>query len=135
MAETSEYLFVYGSLLDKNNEFGSYLSNNCAFFEKGRFKGILYDIGKYPGAIVDSGSSCYVHGSIFKIVHPVEVLEILDNYEGFGSEYAQPNEFIREVTDVEVGDNLLKCWAYLYNLPVKNLPVITNGDYFSYINI
>ena len=129
---TNNYLFVYGTLLNADNEFAIYLKNNCSFYANGKFKGRLYDIGEYPGAIADNQYTGYVYGSIFLMNDAVSALKYLDYYEGFGPEQEQPNLFIREIIEVESGKGLMKCWCYLYNLSVDGLPLIISGDYWSY---
>jgi gamma-glutamylcyclotransferase (GGCT)/AIG2-like uncharacterized protein YtfP len=131
MEEKSNYLFVYGTLLEGKNKFGAYLKNNSQFYQKGKFNGKLYDIGEYPGAISDPKCDAWIHGSIFIMHEPAGMLKVLDDYEGFGEAYPQPNEFIRELLDVETDDKAVKCWVYLYNWPVDNLKLIISGDYFS----
>lgn len=84
MKETNNYLFVYGTLLDKENEHGKHLSNNCTFHSKGKFKGKLYAIGEYPGAIYQPDGEQFVYGDIFIMNDPDITLKILDEYEGFG---------------------------------------------------
>jgi len=132
MEQTSNYLFVYGTLLDADNEFAIYLNNNCSFYAKGKFKGRLYDIDEYPGAIADRNSTTYVYGSIFLIHNPIPVLKQLDVYEGFGDDQQQPNLFIRELMAIETVDSYIDCWVYLYNLPVEELVLIESGDYLKY---
>ncbi len=126
---SNDYLFVYGTLLDDYNEFGRYLKHNCSFFAKGRFKGRLYDIGEYPGAVADALSPGYVYGSIYIMNNEIEILKVLDDYEGFGGDQQQPNLFVREVIEVETDKGLIYCEVYLYNLSVDGLRVIESGDY------
>ena len=49
------FLFVYGSLLDEDNEIAIYLKNNSTFYSAGKVKGKLYDIGEYPGGYIIRG--------------------------------------------------------------------------------
>jgi gamma-glutamylcyclotransferase (GGCT)/AIG2-like uncharacterized protein YtfP len=130
MEEPANYLFVYGTLLDEKNKFGDYLKNNSAYYQEGKFKGKLYNIGEYPGAIHQPESETYIYGSIFMMYNAAEVLKTLDDYEGFGNDYSQPNEFIRELITVETGNVPLRCWVYLYNWPVDSPKLIISGDYF-----
>lgn len=129
------YLFVYGTLLDGDNEFAIYLKKHCTFYAKGKFKGKLYDIGEYPGAIADSGYASYVYGSIFMMNDAVSDLRLLDDYEGFGKEQEQPNLFIREVLEINSEKGIINCWCYLYNLSVEGLKLIASGDYAEYKKI
>jgi len=123
----NNYLFVYGTLLDDDNEFGRYLEHNCSFYAKGR----LYDIGEYPGAVADALRPGYVYGSIYIMNDATETLKLLDDYEGFGEEQEQPNLFVREVIEVEIDVKKLACWVYLYNLATDNYPPVLSGKYLS----
>ena len=132
MEETGNYLFVYGTLLDESNEFAIYLKENCSFYRKGRFRGRLYDLGEYPGAIADENYPGYVYGSILGLKNTAEALQYLDDYEGFGEDQEWPNLFIREMAEVETDGGRIGCWVYLYNLPVEGFRVIELGDYLEY---
>jgi gamma-glutamylcyclotransferase (GGCT)/AIG2-like uncharacterized protein YtfP len=131
LKEAPSWLFVYGTLLDKQNEFGAYLNAKCSFYAEGRFKGRLYDIGEYPGAVSDANGSYYVYGKVFLINDPDNVLKQLDHYEGFGADQAQPNLFIREFIVIETDNEPVECWVYLYNLPIEGLRLIKSGKYLS----
>ncbi|MBC7399795.1 MAG: gamma-glutamylcyclotransferase [Mucilaginibacter sp.] len=128
----NEFLFVYGSLLDADNEFVTYLNNNSILIGSGSFKGRLYDIGEYPGAIIDSENGYPITGTIYKL-NNTETFTLLDDYEGFGPDQDQPNLFIRELLPVETSDGIRNCWVYLFNLSVEGLTEITSSDYKSYI--
>lgn len=69
--------------------------------------GKLYDLGSYPGAVIDLGSSWVIYGLIYKIPEDAEFLRLLDAYEG--PEYTRIE---RLVTLVEGG--VLSCWVYDY---------------------
>jgi gamma-glutamylcyclotransferase (GGCT)/AIG2-like uncharacterized protein YtfP len=126
---TNRYLLVYGTLLQPGNTFAAYLKKHCSFYGEGRFKGLLYDMGQYPGAIFLPAGDNFVYGHIFLMDNAGAVLKVLDDYEGFGTEQPQPNEFIRDIIEIETGAELVKCWVYLYNLPVENFPQIKMGKY------
>lgn len=127
-----EYLFVYGSLLNEDNEFAVYLKQNCTFYGKGKLEGKLYDVGLYPGAIISSENDEYVYGSIFQVNDPKVAFKVLDDYEGFGPDQLYPNEFIRELVKIETTAGGMACWVYLYNLPVDGLLQIVSGDYLAH---
>jgi gamma-glutamylcyclotransferase (GGCT)/AIG2-like uncharacterized protein YtfP len=131
MDERIHYLFVYGSLLKDGNEFAFYLKQNCTIYDKGKFEGKLYDIGLYPGAIANAGCGQYVYGSIFLVDDPIVSFAVLDEYEGFGADEPYPNEFVKQLLEIEMAGGVkMDCWIYLYNLPVGGLPEITPGNYF-----
>lgn len=123
------YLFVYGTLLDAGNEFGLFLRKHCSFVKKGKFKGRLYDMGEYPGAVADLRADSYVHGSIYLMADASVVLEKLDDYEGYGNDQEQPNLFIRKLMEIETNARSIDCWVYLYNREVDKLTIIDSGEY------
>jgi gamma-glutamylcyclotransferase (GGCT)/AIG2-like uncharacterized protein YtfP len=129
----NEFLFVYGTLLDVDNEFGRYLNNNAIIIGTGRFKGRLFDIGEYPGAIIDTENGYPITGSICKL-NNTEALKVLDDYEGFGPHQDQPNLFTRKLLPVETSDGVVDCWGYLYNLPIDGLAEIFSGDYLYFVD-
>jgi len=125
------YLFVYGTLLDADNESAVFMRRHCSFVKKGYFKGRLYDIGEYPGAVADGKAEGYVYGSIYLMDNAPLVLEKLDDYEGYGPEQEQPNLFIRRLAEIETSGRSINCWVYLYNREVDGLGVIISGNYLS----
>jgi gamma-glutamylcyclotransferase (GGCT)/AIG2-like uncharacterized protein YtfP len=125
----NDKLFVYGTLLDEDNKYGIYLRSNSRFFAAGTIRGKLYDIGEYPGAVLVKEGDNYIHGTIMLVDRPREVLRVIDDYEGFGDDQPQPNEFVRVLTDAETQKGQVSCWVYLYDLPVKALRPISDGRY------
>jgi gamma-glutamylcyclotransferase (GGCT)/AIG2-like uncharacterized protein YtfP len=125
-------LFIYGSLLETDNEFGRYLKQHAKIYKAGKFKGKLYDAGEYPGAVIYPEGNYFVHGTIILLDSPAQVLKYIDDYEGFGDEQLQPNLFIRELLRIQTANEIVECWVYLYNHPTTRLRQIIFGDYLSY---
>ena len=128
----TDLLLVYGSLLNKDNQFGKYLNENAKFVNSAVFKGRLFDCGDYPGAVADK-NGYNIKGSLHRLQNATVALTVLDDYEGFGVEQDQPNLFIRKMMSVTVDNKSIKCWIYLYNLPVAGLTEISSGDYIGYL--
>lgn len=133
MKTTTPYLFVYGTLLQPGNEFADYLTAHCKFTGKGKAKGCIYDIGEYPGAVISHKSEQYIYGSIFLMDAPETILKTIDDYEGIGYLYSQPQEYTREEVEIDTPAGKLNCWIYLYNLPIDAYPLIEPGDYIQYL--
>lgn len=123
------FLFVYGTLLDDDNQYSVYLKGNSSFYSDGRVIGELYDIGLYPGLVLSRRGQQYVYGCILKIDHPQRVFTFIDQYEGYGTDQVQPNEFVRKLVDVETGKGLVRCSVYLYNLSTDGFSLIEGGRY------
>ncbi len=129
----NDLLFVYGTLLIDDNEFATYLRNNSRFYSTGFIKGKLYDVGTYPGLIINTNQDYPITGTIYQLNNAGEVLKYLDPYEGFGDDQEQPYLFIRELAAIETANGDVDCWVYLYNLSVEGLHLITHGDYMAYL--
>lgn len=129
MENAHNYLFVYGSLLDNDNEFGHYLKNNSRCISKGSFTGLLYDMGEYPGAIYDAAANNKVFGDVVLLNSNPGILNIIDEYEGYGDTQPQPYLFVRKLLPIQTLTGTLNCWVYLYNLPVTGHRQITSGRY------
>ncbi|MES2809300.1 MAG: gamma-glutamylcyclotransferase family protein [Bacteroidota bacterium] len=127
----NDLLFVYGTLLSADNEFGRYLKNNATFFCDGKFKGRLYDIGEYPGAITSTDKEYDIKGSIH-CLSSADVLKVIDDYEGYGDGQDEPYLYLRKKLPVTTPEGVVDCWVYLYNLSVDGLVEILGGDYFAY---
>jgi gamma-glutamylcyclotransferase (GGCT)/AIG2-like uncharacterized protein YtfP len=125
----SNLLFVYGTLLNEDNEYAVYLKNHSRFYSNGKIKGKLFDIGEYPGAVLSSNSEDYIYGSILEVDHPENVFPVIDDYEGYGNDQSMPNEFIRLPVEIETSLTSINCWIYVYNLPIAGLKLIESGRY------
>lgn len=122
-------LFIYGTLLDSDNEYAVFLRKNSHVYAPGKVKGKLYDIGEYPGAILAANTDNYIHGTVLQLNDPEKVLPVIDDYEGFGDDQAKPNLFIRVLTEAQIETGPVSCWVYVYNLSVGGLRLIENGIY------
>lgn len=129
MTNDSNLLFVYGTLLMSENEFGIYLSKNATLLTRGRFRGTLYDLGCYPAAVFQEDAETFVLGWVMEADDIAEVLGVLDVYEGLDDNLP---EYRRELIDVETSGETKRCWVYLYNRSEANLKPIPEGDYLMY---
>ncbi|MFD0793707.1 gamma-glutamylcyclotransferase [Mucilaginibacter litoreus] len=128
-------LFVYGTLLQTDNDFAAYLRANCTFVSTGKINGELYDLGDYPGLVLTDLPDEFVYGSIYKMDNVDGVLKQLDWYEGVGPNEEQPNLYIRQKVIVNSADgDAAEAWVYIYNRSIANLYKITDGDYINYLN-
>lgn len=124
----SNYLFVYGTLLsDVNHDMSRFLAVRSQFVGKGYFKGKLYRIDWYPGAVLSDLDTDKVYGSIHKVSNNPIVFKILDEYEGVG-EYLYKRQLIDVYLDTKTS---IKSWVYLYNQPLSNAEQILSGDFLN----
>ncbi|MXV17025.1 gamma-glutamylcyclotransferase family protein [Hufsiella ginkgonis] len=124
-------LFIYGTLLQTGNKYAEYLKERSVRIGSGCFKGYLYDIGNYPGAVHDPAAESVVCGTVVAISDP-EVWPVLDQYEMI-SEIPDPSdEYVRKIVNICTATGDMECWVYLYNWPVDKHVFISDGDYLSY---
>jgi gamma-glutamylcyclotransferase (GGCT)/AIG2-like uncharacterized protein YtfP len=67
--------------------------------------GKLYDLGSYPGAVIDPASAWVIYGTVYELPEDAEILRRLDAYEG--DEYVR----VEQLTTLTVG-GVLNCWVY-----------------------
>ena len=132
----SDYLFVYGTLRPYfENSYAHYLRQHSHYVGEATFPGQLFDMGNYPGAIYQSGSSEIVLGTIYDIgQYKQSLLSHLDDYEGVSEKFKQPTEYTRSVIPVTFNKTIIFCWTYIYNLPTADKVIISSGDYEQYLN-
>ncbi len=130
-----EYLFVYGTLLSSiDTPMSVFLMGNSENVGKGSVLAKLYDLGNYPGIVLSNIKTDKVYGQVIKVLNPLPIFKELDNYEGVGTHFRSPNLYKRELIDVLLdSDTTIKCWVYIYNLPVEPSSFIASGNYLDYL--
>jgi gamma-glutamylcyclotransferase (GGCT)/AIG2-like uncharacterized protein YtfP len=79
---------------------------------KGTVTGTLYDLGSFPGAVLDPASSRRISGTVFRLPQDDRLLQALDEYEEFRAESPETSQFIRRLCCVQLtGGRVLTCWA------------------------
>jgi gamma-glutamylcyclotransferase (GGCT)/AIG2-like uncharacterized protein YtfP len=127
----SDYLFVYGTLLPEYapDEISKAV-DQMQVIGQGQIRGRLYDLGDYPGAILDRSSDAVISGQVFELPDDEDVIASLDRYEGFYPEDRQGSLFIRTRTRALLLDGReLECWVYVYNGIPHPSSLISSGQY------
>jgi len=127
----SDYLFAYGTLQPGHvpEEIASAVAE-LRPLGKGSVRGILYDLGEYPGAVVDPSSRGRIFGTVFRLSSDENVLRQLDKYEGFDPSTPDQSLFVRKLYPVRLATGrVLPCWIYAYNQEPKRARVVTSGRY------
>ena len=126
-----KFLFCYGTLLPEHAPLSV-----CRLLRKLRplgpatVRGRLYDLGSYPGAVLDASSATRISGHIFALPAGGDVLHLLDDYEGFNAADPADSLFIRRACHAAMPDgNTRKCWIYLYNRRLGSARPIPGGKY------
>ncbi|QKZ11693.1 gamma-glutamylcyclotransferase [Spirosoma sp. KUDC1026] len=136
MATDSDFLFVYGTLGPSfTNPHATLLHQNSQYVGPGTLAGLLADLGNYPGVIHDSSAITVVHGFIYNIgTRKTELLKTLDEYEGIGPDFPEPQEYVRTIVPISNDGTLIPCWTYLYNLSIHTQLLINSGDYALFLS-
>lgn len=136
LMEKNYCLFVYGSLRSGfHHPAFEYISRHFLFVDKGKIKGIVYDIGAFPGA-VETTLESFIVGEVYAIKNEDEfdwAIAQLDDYEGVDAEDDEMPLFKRALTEVHLNnDKKLQAWVYWFNGDISGKRVITSGDTLQY---
>jgi gamma-glutamylcyclotransferase (GGCT)/AIG2-like uncharacterized protein YtfP len=131
MTETTDYLFVYGTL---RPAFGHpahrLLAEGAERIGCGWLRGRLYEISGYPGAVLSDDPADRVVGELYRLADPTTILTRLDDYEEAAEHFPPPREYRRCRVEIRQDDGRsVTAWIYLYNRPTENLKPIAGGDY------
>jgi gamma-glutamylcyclotransferase (GGCT)/AIG2-like uncharacterized protein YtfP len=128
---TSDRLFVYGTLMRGfDHPMARLLSANADFVGKARCRGRLYLVKHYPGLVLSDDPAELVHGEVYRLRAPGELLREFDMYEACGEGFAQPTEYLRQMLRIVLADGEDgEAWTYVYNWPVAHLPRIASGRF------
>lgn len=131
--EAPTYLFVYGTLMSRaRGALGA--SQRARLGLKGTslgaatIAGRLINLGSYPGLLAPAAPTDLVHGELFRLDRPDEVISWLDAYEGVSPQPTPHDEYARVPTTarLESGDEVT-AWVYRYRSPASDFPAIPSG--------
>ena len=130
-----EYLFVYGTLRKGvTSPMDALLARHCKFYSEAIVRGILYDVGGYPGVIESAKSSDKVYGDLYKVQWASQLWPKLDYYEHCSSAYVKPHQYARKKRAISLDNGeTVQAWIYLFNWKTAGLYKIASGDYLSYL--
>jgi gamma-glutamylcyclotransferase (GGCT)/AIG2-like uncharacterized protein YtfP len=122
-------MFVYGTLLPGlAPPLIADVVNTLRVVGPATVHGRLYDLGAYPGCVLDDGAGA-VHGMLLEIANPA-VLEELDAYECYAAHDAAGSLFRRTVCDAITADGrVVSTWVYVYNRDLSRARLIESGRY------
>jgi len=128
---TSDLLFVYGTLMRGfDHPMARLLSANADFVGEARCRGRLYLVKHYPGLVLSDDPADIVHGEVYRLRAPDELLREFDMYEACGEGFAPPTEYLRQMLPVTRADGgSSDAWTYVYNWSVDGLPRIESGRF------
>lgn len=128
-----DHLFVFGTLLSGyDHPMARLVAQSCDCVGMAHCQGRLYLAAHYPGMLLSDDPTDRVFGELYRMRDAEALLRVLDDYEGFGADQPQPNEFVREPVRVMLGGAEYEAWTYLFNRSVTNLPRIISGRFLEH---
>ena len=132
-AEVSPYLFVYGTLMTRTRGLlgaceRARLQREGTNLGPATIAGRLIDLGTEPGLLEPANSGDVVHGELFHLEQPTEVMSWLDSYEEVSPETTPKDEYARILMKVHLpSGEEVRAWVYCYRGSTYDRPVITSG--------
>ena len=127
----TEHLFLYGTLHpSKAPEEIAGVVERFRRLGSASVRGRLYDLGEFPGAIIDPSSRTIIHGELVALPADARILQALDRYEEFDPLDPRQSLFIRRKTKVRLANGSSReAWIYVYNRPPGDAKIVRGGDY------
>jgi gamma-glutamylcyclotransferase (GGCT)/AIG2-like uncharacterized protein YtfP len=128
----TDCLFVYGTLMRGfDHPMARLLSAHADFLGEAQCRGRLYLVKYYPGLVLSDDAADVVHGEVYRLRAPDELLREFDMYEACGEGFAPPTEYLRRMLQVAIaaGEAWSQAWTYVYNWPIDGLPRIESGRF------
>ncbi len=132
-AAATGLLFVYGTLLTRARvELGAdmraRLQQEGTSLGDATIAGRLVNLGTYPGLLEPGSPRDVVHGELFKLDRPDEVISWLDSYEGVSPEPMPHEEYVRALVEVRLATGEeVTAWVYRYRGATSDFPAIPGG--------
>src|ERR1700752_887399 len=111
----SDRLFVYGTLMRGYvHPMARLLSANADFLGEASCCGRLYMVKHYPGLTLSHDANETVHGELYRLRAPEDLLREFDMYEACGEGFAEPTQYVRQMLQVVLEDGSeSETWTYL----------------------
>lgn len=123
-------VFVYGTLMRGESRFQCMDLGQMECILLATAHGKLADLGPYPGLVLTGERNSYVSGEFVRVRDIVELLQTLDEIEGFNGFDNDNSLYCRIPIEVDAGDGRIRpAWTYLCASPTESLKYITSGDW------
>jgi len=131
MTDDRPLLFVYGSL---RRVFGHpmhrWLTQYARWMGEATFRGVLFSLGEYPGAVPSGRAGDRVQGEVYEVLEAEPLFARLDEYEDFLPGNFAASLYLRQLHEVELTNGQrMRAWVYVFNRPVAGLPWVPSGDW------
>jgi gamma-glutamylcyclotransferase (GGCT)/AIG2-like uncharacterized protein YtfP len=127
-------IFTYGSLMstadaDVGRAERRQLGGAARLLGPASVRGLLFDVGPYPAAVLTSSGEDTIHGEIWRLPSRRRwLLDVLDRYEGCTRDHPTPHAYARRRVWVTTDDGRgVVAWVYLWNRPLGAMPRIEGG--------
>ncbi len=128
------YLFIYGTLLPEYapGEIAGTV-NRLSCLGEASVPGRLYDLGEYPGAVLDPSAKTKIFGRVYELPDEADTLRALDSHEEFYPNDLGKSLFVRKRATVTLNNSeSLPCWVYVYNRDIGGAKLLADGSYKKY---
>lgn len=128
---THPRVFVYGTLRQGGVRAMPNLFPASIFIGKATVRGWLYDLGAYPGLVLDEMGTVVI-GEVYAVT--AEILDELDEIEGYQRDNPAASDYLRRLVAVSLGEGrTARCWVYECNpRGFACRTVIPSGDWIAY---
>ncbi len=110
------------------NGFARHLHANATLVGPASFQGYLYRISYFPGAIFDADAPGRVHGEIWQLHNPGDILDKLDHYEGVLADGS--GLYVRREIPAQLADGSpTAVQTFLYNRPLDAAKLVESGRF------
>ena len=124
----SQFLFVYGTLRPGHAPAEvAAAAAQLRLVGEGSVAGELYDLGHYPGAILNNNSGPRISGLLFELPEDEAVLRAIDDYEEFIPELPAASQFLRVQCEAECAGAGVTCWIYTFARSLAGARRIDDG--------
>lgn len=127
----SEYLFAYGTLQPGHAPADvAHIVSRFKLIGEGFVRGALYDLGDYPGAVLDAASHQTIAGTVFELPADPQLLREIDAYEEYDPAAPDASLFLRVMHPVALATGgSLHCWVYIWNGDPANASIVPGGRF------
>ncbi|MGB0660034.1 MAG: gamma-glutamylcyclotransferase family protein [Mangrovicoccus sp.] len=125
-------LFVYGTLRAAcpRGPVAAKLHQVARHLGAARYQGRLYRVVWYPGIVPSTDPRDQVLGDLYELPEDPALWAELDAYEGIAPGKPEPQEYSRDLTQVQLADGgHSAAWIYRYQWPLDEALRIDSGDW------
>jgi gamma-glutamylcyclotransferase (GGCT)/AIG2-like uncharacterized protein YtfP len=123
-------IFVYGTLRRGLSRHRFLKAERARFLSRGTVRGVLYDLGKFPGAVPSENTPALVRGEVYRLANPARALKLLDHVEGMAPGASEFSLYRRTIIEVTLQNGTkVEAWIYWLNRMHGAKRRIPSGEY------